>query len=96
MANVLTTIKIVPSDPEMDREKFVKEVLIDDLCPKTNIQFIKYDEEPVAYGIIAILAYIKNPDSEDGADDLNTFQELLEERDDISDIELHMQTLMDH
>lgn len=97
MSNVLTILKIVPSDPALDREKFVKDVLINDFCKQTNIEFLKYEEEPVAYGIVAILAYLKNADSEDGTEDLNKFQELLEQREDeISLIEINMQTIMDH
>ena len=87
----------VPSNPELDRDSFVNEVLIGDYCKQTNIEFLKYEEEPVAYGIVAILAYIKNEDSGDGSEDLNRLQELLEAReDDISLVEVQMQTIMDH
>ena len=97
MSNVLTVLKIVPASPDLDREKFVDEVLKNDLCKQTNIELLKYEEEPVAYGIVAILAYLKNEDSSNGADDLNKLQEMLEAReDDISLVEITMQTIMDH
>jgi len=97
MSNVLTILKIVPADPELDRENFVNEVLISDYCKQTNIEFLKYEEEPVAYGIVAILAYLKNEDSDNGADNLNRFQEMLEAREDeVSLVEMTMQTIMDH
>lgn len=97
MSNVLTILKIVPATPDLDREKFVNDVLINDYCKQTNIEFLKYEEEPVAYGIVAILAYLKNQDSGDGADDLNRFQEMLEAREDeVSLVEMTMQTIMDH
>ncbi len=95
MANVLTVLKIVPSDTELNREDFVNNVL-KGLCEENNIEFVKYDEEPVAYGLVAILAFLKNPDSEDGAEDLNSLQESLEGMDDLSSIEIQVQNLTDH
>ena len=95
MANVLTVLKIIPSDTEFNREEFVNNVL-KGLCEENNIEYLKYEEEPVAYGIVAILAYIKNPDSEDGADDLNALQEILEGNEDLSNIEVQVQQLTDH
>ena len=95
MANVLTVLKIVPSDTEFNREEFVNNVF-KGLCEENNIEYLKYEEEPVAYGIVAILAYIKNPDSEDGADDLNALQEILEGNEDLSNIEVQVQQLTDH
>lgn len=95
MANVLTVLKIVPSDTEFNREEFVNNVF-KGLCEENNIEYLKYEEEPVAYGIVAILAYIKNPDSEDGADDLNVLQETLEGNEDLSNVEVQVQQLTDH
>ena len=95
MANVLTVLKIIPSDTEFNREEFVNNVL-KGLCEENNIEYLKYEEEPVAYGIVAILAYMKNPDSEDGADDLNALQETLEGNEDLSTIEVQVQQLTDH
>ena len=95
MANVLTVLKIVPSDTEFNKEEFINNVF-KGLCEEHNIEYLKYDEEPVAYGLVAILAFLKNADSEDGADDLNALQETLEGMEDLSSIELQGQTLTDH
>lgn len=95
MANVLTVLKIVPSNTELNRDDFVNNVL-KGLCKDNNIEFVKYDEEPVAYGLVAILAFLKNPDSEDGAEELNALQETLEGLEDLSSIEIQGQTLTDH
>ena len=96
MANVLTILRILPSNPELNREEYVNTVLKDELSKKCNVDFLKYDEEPVAFGIYAIKAYFKNEDSEKGTEDLNRLQELIEEHEDISTVEMDMQTLMDH
>ena len=95
MANVLTVLKITPSDTELNREDFVNNVL-KGLCEENNVEFVKYEEEPVAYGLVAIMAYLKNPDTEDGADDLNILQETLEGMDDLSTVEVQVQQLTDH
>lgn len=96
MANVLTIIKVVPSDPNVDREKFVEEVLIEGVCKECNVEFLKYDEEPLAFGVYAIKAYMKNADTEQGSEDISKLQELLDEREDVGNVEMDMQTLMDH
>lgn len=95
MANVLTVLKITPSDTEFSREDFVNKVL-KGLCEENNVEFVKYEEEPVAYGLIAIMAYLKNADTEDGADDLNALQETLEGNEDLSSVEVQVQQLTDH
>ncbi len=95
MANVLTVLKITPSGTELNREDFVNNVL-KGLCEENNVEFVKYEEEPVAYGLVAILAYLKNPDTEDGADDLNSLQETLEGNEDLSTVEVQVQQLTDH
>jgi translation elongation factor aEF-1 beta len=95
MANVLTVLKIVPNDTEFNKEDFINNVF-KGLCEENNIQYLKYDEEPVAYGLVAMLAFLKNPDTEEGADDLNALQETLEGMEDLSSIELQNQTLTDH
>ena len=95
MANVLTILKIVPNDTEFNKEDFINNVF-KGLCEENNIEYLKYDEEPVAYGLVAMLTYLKNPDTEEGADDLNSLQETLEGMEDLSSIELQNQTLTDH
>ena len=95
MANVLTILKIVPAGTELNREEFVNNVL-KGLCEENDIEYLKYEEEPVAYGLVAILAYMKNPDTEDGADNLNALQETLEGNEDLSTVEVQVQQLTDH
>ena len=96
MANVLTILKITPSNPALDREDFVKNILANKLAKECDIEFLKYDEEPIAFGIFAIKAYLKNEDSEKGTQDIEHLTELLEQHESISTVEMDMQTLVDH
>jgi len=96
MANVLTILRITPSDPSLNREDYVNDVLKNKLSKECNVEFLKYDEEPVAFGIYAIKAYFKNEDSETGTQDIEKLQELIEQNNSISSVEMDMQTLMDH
>ena len=96
MANVLTILKITPSDPKLDREDFVKNTLANKLAKECNIEYLKHDEEPGFYGIFVIKAYLKNADSEEGTQDIEKLTELLEAHESISTVEMDMQTLVDH
>jgi translation elongation factor EF-1beta len=95
MANVLTIYKLVPNDSEFAYERFI-ETIITKICSKHEIEYIKYDKEPLAYGMYAMLLYVKNHDSEEGADALNAFQEELEQLEDLQTVELQQQTLSDY
>ncbi|MHA2363135.1 MAG: hypothetical protein ACXAC7_04205 [Candidatus Hodarchaeales archaeon] len=96
MANVLTILKLTPSDPELNREEFVINVIEKQLCKECNVEYLKYDEEPLAFGIYLIKPYFKTPDSEEGTDNINKLEELLSEREELQNVEMDLQTLMDH
>ena len=95
MANVLTILKLVPSDSELDQESFIKNTVIPK-CKDFAIEYIKSDKEPLAFGMFALQIYVKNVDSEEGADNLNSFQEFLENSDELQSVELQQQTLIDY
>ncbi|MFW9929034.1 MAG: hypothetical protein ACFFD1_06560 [Candidatus Thorarchaeota archaeon] len=95
MTNVLTILKLVPNDSELDFNSYIKNTIVPK-CKEHNIEYIKQDKEPLAFGMFALVIYIKNEDSEDGADELNAFQEELEGSDDLQAVELQQQTLIDY
>jgi translation elongation factor aEF-1 beta len=95
MANVLTVLKLVPNESELEQDNFINNSIIPK-CKEYEVELIKHDKEPLAFGMFAILIYIKNIDSEEGADKLNAFQEELENSDDLQSVELQHQTLIDY
>ena len=95
MANVLTVLQLVPNDTEIDFESFVENI-IHALCEEHEIEYIKYEKAPLAFGLYAMVLYVKNPDSDEGADQLNAFQDALQGLDEIQTIELQNQTLIDY
>jgi len=95
MANVLTILKLVPSEADLVQEDFVNN-FIKPKCEEYGVELVKFDKEPLAFGMFALLIYLKNVDSEEGADKLNTLQEEFENMDSLQSIELQHQTLIDY
>ena len=94
MANVLTVLRLVPDTQVENIKTFLTP--IKKLCKEHQIEFMKYDKEPMSYGMFSILLYVKNPDSEEGAETLGTFQESLEGAGTLQSVEVHTQTLIDY
>lgn len=66
MAKVLISMKIFPSDVNMDLEVIknkIKEVL------PGYAEVYKFEEEPIAFGLVAVIAHILVPEEEEGATD---------------------------
>ena len=95
MANVLTVLQLIPNDAELVFDDFIDNT-IRSLCEEHEIEYIKYEKTPVAYGLFALVLYVKNPDSEEGADQVNAFQEVLQGLEEIQTVELQNQTLIDY
>jgi len=66
MAKVLISLKIFPSDVNIDLEIIkskIKEAL-------TNYEVYKFEEEPIAFGLVAVIAHILVPEEEEGATEI--------------------------
>jgi len=63
MGRVLATVKIFPSDANTDLEP-LKERIGEHLPEGTSIY--KFDEEPIAFGLVAVIAHILMPEEESG------------------------------
>ena len=55
MAKVLAQLKVFPSDTSVDREK-LKEELKKNL--PAGAEVLKFDEEPIAFGLVALIATV--------------------------------------
>jgi translation elongation factor aEF-1 beta len=83
MAKVLTSIKIFPSNPEADLTKLKNEVK-SKLPSEASI--IKFDEEPIAFGLIALIAHITIPENK--PEKINEVEEALKAIKDVSEIQI--------
>ncbi len=83
MAKVLTSIKIFPSNPEGDLSKLKNE--IKNKLPN-EASIIKFDEEPIAFGLVALIAHITIP--EEKPEKINEVEEALKSIKDISEIQV--------
>jgi len=85
MARIVVSIKIFPSDITVDlsqlKEKIEKEL------PKYASVY-KFDEEPIAFGLSALIAHIIIPEEKSGA--LDKVEKQLQAIDEISQIETQM------
>lgn len=65
MGEVIATIKLMPESPEVDLEKMKEDV-------KTSIpesaEFHKIDEEPIAFGLVALNVMVIVGDAEGGTE----------------------------
>lgn len=85
MAKVLFSIKIFPSDITTDLSQLKKK--IEKELPKYASVY-KFDEEPIAFGLIALIAHIIIPEEKPGGSD--EVEKQLQKIDEISQIETLM------
>ncbi|MBS7655570.1 elongation factor 1-beta [Candidatus Bathyarchaeota archaeon] len=83
MAKVLTSIKIFPSNPEVDLTSLKNEVK--NKLPK-EASVIRFDEDPIAFGLIALIAHITTPENE--PEKINEVEEALKSLKDVSEIQI--------
>jgi translation elongation factor aEF-1 beta len=85
MVGVLVSLKIFPSDINVDREKLKKHI-IKSLPKDASIHSFK--DEPIAFGLVALITHIILPEEKAGG--IDEVESNLKNLDSISDI----QTLM--
>ncbi len=85
MAKVLVSIKIFPSDVTTDLNQLKKK--IEKELPKYASVY-KFAEEPIAFGLIALIAHIIIPEEKPGG--LDEVETQLQKIDEISQIETLM------
>lgn len=85
MARIVVSIKIFPSDITIDLNQLKKK--IEKELPKYASVY-KFDEEPIAFGLSALIAHIIIPEEKSGA--LDKVETQLHAIDEISQIETQM------
>ena len=75
MSNVLSIIKVFPTSPEVDREDILSKAKTD-LTKGIELEILKYEEEPLFFGLVALKLFVKTVDSEEGNEVLEKFQQL--------------------
>jgi elongation factor 1-beta len=83
LARVLASIKIFPNDANIDLEA-LKSRIQSSLPAGSTIQ--KFEEEPVAFGLVALIAYVIMP--EDAAGQMDQVEEAIRSVDQVSEIEV--------
>ena len=61
MANVVVTIKIMPSSPDIDLEK-IKQEAREKIMSFTGIDEFRYSVEPIAFGLKALIITTLSPE----------------------------------
>ena len=83
MARVLVSIKIFPNDANIDLSA-LKEKVQKSLPSGSTVQ--KFDEEPIAFGLVALIAHIVLP--EDAAGHMDQVEESIRSVDSVSEIQV--------
>lgn len=82
MGEVVATLKLMPESPDVDLEK-IKEEIIQSI--PEGAEFHKIEEEPIAFGLVALKVMVVVGDSEGGTEKV---EENLSEVKDISSVEV--------
>ena len=82
MAKVLVSLKIFPSDVTVDLEDLKKKI---EDCLPDFASIHKFEEEPVAFGLVAVIAHLLLP--EDKAGGLDEVEEALKKVDEIGNLQ---------
>ncbi|MEM2902572.1 MAG: elongation factor 1-beta [Candidatus Bathyarchaeia archaeon] len=83
MGEMLTSIKILPSDVEVNLEE-LKENVKKALPP--TVKLFKVAEEPIAFGLTALIAHIITP--EDESDIIERVESLLRSIRDVGEVQI--------
>ena len=63
MANMLASIKILPKDITVDLTQLKDQI---EKALPTNVKIEKFQEEPIAFGLKALIAHVTMPEKEEG------------------------------
>jgi translation elongation factor aEF-1 beta len=85
MAKVLVSLKIFPSDINVDREK-LKKSITENLPKFASIH--SFEEEPIAFGLVALRTHILIPEEKAGG--IDEVETILKNLESISDIQTIM------
>ncbi|MHA2295202.1 MAG: hypothetical protein ACXAEU_22665 [Candidatus Hodarchaeales archaeon] len=96
MAKVIRVIQIVPASPDLDREDFVRNVIKEEIAPEAGVEFMGMKERPLVFGLYSIDVYAQASDSEEGKSQLDAFEKLLENREELQSVEVTTETLSEH
>ena len=83
MARVLAAIKVFPNDANIDLNS-LKARIQSSLPTGSTVQ--KFEEEPVAFGLVALIAYVVLP--EDAAGEMDKVEDAIRSIDQVSQIEV--------
>ena len=83
MARVLAAIKIFPNDANIDLNPLKAKI---QSCLPAGSTVQKFEEEPVAFGLVAIIAYVVMP--QDAAGQMDQVEESIRSIEQVSQIEV--------
>jgi len=83
MAKVLAAIKIFPSNPSNDLSQLRAQ--IEKNLPK-DVSVLKYQEEPIAFGLVALIANVLMPEEVSGK--MDEVEERLKSTEGVSEIQV--------
>lgn len=83
MGKVVAAVKVFPSDPAADLAALKAKIRS---CLPADVTAERFDEEPIAFGLVALTAYIVMP--EDSGGKMEAVEEALKSMEDVSEIQV--------
>ena len=85
MGQVVASIRILPSDAEVNLEK-VKQAVESQL--PSGVRIHKFEEEPIAFGLKALIAHVVLPETEEGK--MEEVEEAVKKAEGVGEVEVLM------
>ena len=85
MGQVVASIRILPSDAEVDLEQ-VKQAVSRVLPAGVNIH--RFEEEPIAFGLKALIAHVVLPEAEEGK--MEAVEDAIKQAEGVGEVEVLM------
>lgn len=85
LARIVVTFKILPEDVDINLDKLKEEV--EKGLPE-GVSVYKFDEDPIAFGLVALIAYVIMHEENGGK--MDQVEESIRSIDDVSEVEVVM------
>ena len=90
MANMLTSIKILPTEPNIDIKEF-KDTILNSL--PTGVRLHKINEEPIAFGLVSVIIHLVM--DEKNKNIMEDVEKVLKQNEKVSEIQVTGMTRLD-
>ena len=83
MANVLASIKVFPTETTVDLQELRRKI---EASMPSHVKVRRFDEEPIAFGLVALIVHVMMPEQESGT--MDEVEKALQSISDVGEIQV--------